>query len=234
MSLDRIRPMRLQDRSVVYRDLLPVIADSYPRADRWLEGRLIDVLDGRADCLIARDGQGLRAIAIQTPKGPGQLKLSTIWVAERARGRGIGARLVARCRRVWRRREIAEVWVTASPSAVDSVAALLLPRGFAIEAHSASRYKVGDVETVLRWTPQSDTERPRVSVRSPVGGVSRAFRSLSGACTRLRIADGMALHIPTYRGVDIAYGAWAFGHLGVDAVAPMASRESLALLAADR
>jgi ribosomal protein S18 acetylase RimI-like enzyme len=159
--------MAMHDRRVVYRDLLPVIAESYPRAEQWLERRLDDVLDGRAECLIARDSHGLRAVVIQTPKGTAQLKLSTIWVAERARGRGIGARLITRCRKVWLRREIAEVWVTASPSSIDAVAGLLAPRGFAVAARTAGRYSAGEVETVLRWTPALDVPSsffPRFSV----------------------------------------------------------------------
>jgi GNAT superfamily N-acetyltransferase len=175
--------MRLQDRAVVYRDLLPVIASAYPHADLWLERRLNDVLDAKADCFIARDARGLRAIVIQTPKGSGRLKLSTIWVAERARGRGLGARLLDRCHKVWHQHAIDEVWVTASPAAVQSVERVLIPRGFVVSAYDRGRYTPGHIETVLCWTPHTDichdgrSHAHYRSGRRPVGAVAPAGMS---------------------------------------------------------
>jgi ribosomal protein S18 acetylase RimI-like enzyme len=213
--------MRVRDRSLVYRDLLPVIADSYPNAEGWLQRRMDDVLDGAADCLIARDRRGLRAVAIQTPKGRGEAKLSTIWVAERARGRGLGAKMIARCRQVWRRRETEEVWVTVSPASLDAVLALLLPRGFVIAARMTSRYKPGQTETVLRWTPEQDTwsslaqaHRHLVATCKSPGRVWRlsSLGSASGAHARIHRPCGhIAPFLWALRGAKPDTGAHSVG-----------------------
>jgi ribosomal protein S18 acetylase RimI-like enzyme len=152
----RVRAYRPDDYAVVMRDLLPVIAESYPRARSWLEQRLEDVAAGSASCDLARDRHGLRAIAIQTPKGRGAVKLSTIWVAERARGRHLGAQLADRARRIWIAADVERAWVTVGEGAESSVSRLLLPRGFIVTQVEADRYAEGGRETVLYWTPERD------------------------------------------------------------------------------
>src|SRR5260370_4029906 len=96
-----ICPYRSRHRAVVFRDLGPVLADGCPRSDEWLERRLQDVASGRAACELVPDRRGLRGITIETAKGGRKLKLSTIWVAERARGQGLGGLLLDRCRGRW-------------------------------------------------------------------------------------------------------------------------------------
>jgi GNAT superfamily N-acetyltransferase len=168
--------MRLCDRSVVYGGLLPVIAASYPHADRWLKRRLDDVLDAKADCFLARDARGLTGVVIQAPKGPARLKLSTIWVAPRARGRGLGGALLERCHALWHRRDIDEVWITAGPNALESVGRLLAPHGFVPCAYEPGRYRHGQIETVLCWTPATD--RCRRAVKDSSGPAPQPSRAL--------------------------------------------------------
>ena len=172
-------PMRLTDRSSVYWGLLPVIANSYPRAEGWLQGRLDDVLEGKADCFLARDAIGLRGVVIQTPKGRDRLKLSTIWVAPRARGQGLGKALVERCHETWHQRETREVWVTAGREAIESVERVLRPYGFVPSAYHPDRYREGHIETVLCWTVATDhcpavAEEPSRVLPRPGPAVKRA------------------------------------------------------------
>ena len=149
-----IRPYTWADATVVARDLLPVIRDSYPKADRWLAGRLDEVLAGRARCNLARDLHGVRGLTIETPKGRGRLKLSTIWVAERMRRQGLGQLLLAECEMRWLRDDLEEVWLTASSAACDSIAPLLIPRGFELTTVEEERYREGWAEAVFHWSPE--------------------------------------------------------------------------------
>src|SRR4051812_11860987 len=96
-----IRPYRQGDRALVLRDLAPVLAAAYPGGDHWLARRLDDVAAGAAKCDMVCTGNHLAAIAIETPKGERKIKLSTLWVADAVRGRGLGARLLDHCRRSW-------------------------------------------------------------------------------------------------------------------------------------
>lgn len=162
-GVDALRPLIGFDRGIVRRDLLPAICSSYPGAKAWLEGRLEDVMEGSARCQLARDLHGLRAIAIETPKAPGHLKLSTIWVPERARGRGLGRRLLVECRDRWLRDELEQVWVTVAPPSYPSISPLLLAHGFRQTGIDSDRYGEGRPEAIFTWHPDQE---PVVSLRS--------------------------------------------------------------------
>lgn len=155
---DFLRPFVDADGSVVLRDLLPVLDPIYPGFDVWLDSRLQDVLAGVARCNLARDLHGLRAIAIETPKGPGCLKLSTIWVADRARGNGLGSRLLSDCRNRWVQAGLDRVWVTVSPFAYLPVSRLLVTNGFRQTAVDPDRYGKGRPEAVFTWRPEQDPD----------------------------------------------------------------------------
>ena len=161
---DALRPLTGFDRGAVRRDLLPVISSSYPGAEAWLERRLEDVIEGSARCQLARDLLGLRAIAIETPKAPGHLKLSTIWVTERARRQGLGSCLLLECRDRWLRHELEQVWVTVSPTSYPSISPLLLAHGFRQTGIDPDRYGEGRPEAIFTWCPDQE---PVLSFRSP-------------------------------------------------------------------
>jgi GNAT superfamily N-acetyltransferase len=153
---DLIRPYHAVDRPVVLADLLPVLRQSYSCSTMWLPRRLDDVLAYSARCHLARDLRGLRAIAIETPKGRGRLKLSTIWVADRAREKGLGSELLAASRARWLCEDLQQVWVTVSPAARGSMSKLLLANGFTQTAVDTDRYGSDRPETIFTWYPHQD------------------------------------------------------------------------------
>jgi ribosomal protein S18 acetylase RimI-like enzyme len=150
-----LRPCHEVDRPVIEQDLTSTLLRSYPRADRWLSHRLEDVLEGSADAYLARDLRGLQAIAIETPKAHGKLKLSTIWVAERARRKGLGTRLLQECRNRWLERGLDEVWITVSPLAFSAVSPLLFAHDFRLTAVAKERYEKGRPEAIFTWRPEN-------------------------------------------------------------------------------
>lgn len=163
---DLLRPCLNADRRVILRDLLPQLERSYPGSDRWLPRRLDDILAGSARAFLARDLHGLRAIAIETPKGAGRLKLSTVWVAERARHNGLGSRLIAESQRRWLEAGLQEVWVTVSPRSYQSMSKLLVANGFLFAGVDPDRYGEARPEAIFSWRPEqiAATIRPRISI----------------------------------------------------------------------
>lgn len=166
---NRVRPMISSDRGAIARDLLPVLV-TYPGAEQWLSRRLDEVLAGDARCHLSRDWLGLRGIAIETPKAPGQLKLSTIWVAPRARGRGLGAALLMDCRQRWLRDELDKAWVTVSPVAYSALATVLPRHGFLYTASDPDRYGADRPESIFTWRPDQDPHNLATAQNMPVAG----------------------------------------------------------------
>jgi N-acetylglutamate synthase-like GNAT family acetyltransferase len=123
---------------------------AYPGSAGWMTRRLAELRAGTGRCLLARDEQGLCALAIQVPKGEGRIKLCSLWVREDLRRQGLGGALIERCLMGWHQDGAKEVYVTANEKALPFVAGLLTPRGFRIVASCPDRYRDGEVETVLR------------------------------------------------------------------------------------
>ena len=134
------------------RALSAPLAAQYPGGDAWLRRRLADAEHGRARCHLQWDGGSVAGVAIETPKGPGRLKLSTLWIAPGARGRGLGRVLVDHCAKGWRRDGIDRVHVTVGEDALPEIAGVLRPHGFALVAREPDRYGPGRDESVLVWT----------------------------------------------------------------------------------
>jgi GNAT superfamily N-acetyltransferase len=158
----RFRPYRSSDRPKAVR-LLPFIDDRYPAGSAWLNRRLSDCADGKATCTLAENVIGdLVGVAIETPKGARTIKLSTLWVAPSARGRGIGTALVGSLITKWNRAEIEESWVTVGLRYSDLLIRTLEPLGFAPIGLAIDRYIEGESELVLGWKP-SEPAITRVS-----------------------------------------------------------------------
>lgn len=147
------RAYRHEDRDAVLQSLAQPLSQQYPGGASWLRSRLRDVDAGAARCHVHIDGDALVGVAIETPKGPQRLKLSTLWVAPDARERGFGSALARHCVAGWRREGIERVHITASEEALPGVAAILEPLGFRPAAVETDRYGPGRHETVLVWTP---------------------------------------------------------------------------------
>jgi ribosomal protein S18 acetylase RimI-like enzyme len=158
IASEPLRRYTSADRGIMLRDLGAALRPLYPNSGHWLARRLDDVEEGRAGCTLSRDLIGLRAATIETPKGSGELKLSTIWVAERARCRGLGTRLLDDCRGRWLASDLERVWVTAGGPAAAQVAKLVLSRGFRFATIERGRYGEGRDEQVFVWTPENDAE----------------------------------------------------------------------------
>jgi ribosomal protein S18 acetylase RimI-like enzyme len=141
----------VQDRLDVTIALADSLEAQYPGGARWLERRLSDVEAGDAAChLIRRDGE-LAALAIETPKAPRRLKLSTFWVAPQHRRSGLGRLLARDCRDRWLVDDIEHVHVTASNEALAGVNAVLASIGFVFVCVEYARYGIARDETVLAW-----------------------------------------------------------------------------------
>lgn len=127
--------------------LLRDLPIDYPGGDAWLDSRLADVLDGRAECWVAAAGDQVAGTVILTPKSSA-LKLSTIFVAPLARGRGIGGRLMDETIAAACRHGCSEVYVTVAEHKVSLLEPLLTSRGFIRTAVEADRYGPGRTEVI--------------------------------------------------------------------------------------
>src|SRR3569833_3359205 len=81
------------DESGVMKMLRLVLGSLYPGGGSWLTRRLRDVADKRARFTLALVGNKLVGVLIETPKAGKRVKISTLYVAESERGRGIAGKL---------------------------------------------------------------------------------------------------------------------------------------------
>lgn len=152
----QLRPYMATDADTVASLVGPTLEALYPNGEAWLNQKLDDIGTGNAICTLAEFGTKPVGLTIETLKGPGRRKLSTIWVHESMRGHGVGTQLARACLQDWRDSHLNEVRVTARLRVADSIARLLVPVGFAYRALEHNRYGTGQHELVLVWTPDSD------------------------------------------------------------------------------
>jgi ribosomal protein S18 acetylase RimI-like enzyme len=148
-----LRHYRSADDNQV-RNLLKVLPILYPNGAKWLDRRLSDVLDGKAVCRVALWRRLVIALTIETPKGSGAVKLSTICVDERFRHLGIGRALLARSYRGWLHHDVCSAYVTADSSLLPALLPLLDCFGFQIIGLDRNRYAQGRDELVFCCRPQ--------------------------------------------------------------------------------
>ncbi|MDE3137114.1 MAG: GNAT family N-acetyltransferase [Acidobacteriota bacterium] len=146
-----MRPYRSRDREAVFR-LLSFLPSLYPKGAEWLDGRLEDVLRGRARCTLAFADVRLAGVTIETPKGKYTTKLSTIWVAPEHRASGIGTALLDACRRGWERSGVRSAYVTADVRAGQALWPVLKGLSFRPTNVEKDRYGEGRDETVFHWS----------------------------------------------------------------------------------
>jgi GNAT superfamily N-acetyltransferase len=160
----RIRPLQPEDRPAVLLQLGPVLTASYPQGQAWLVRRLEDVLRGEAYCHVVRDRVGLAGLTIE------------IWVAERRRGHGLGAALIANCQRRWITSGVEEAWVTAASPVQPALERTLVPLGFHFATKEANRYGLGRDELVYRWeTEAAATQASSLRCTGWLGALSPAW-----------------------------------------------------------
>lgn len=119
--------------------LLRELPLDYPGAARWLDRRLADALSGVAECWTIVDGVEVVGVTILTPKSRA-LKLSTIYVREESRGRGLGAMLIGQAIESARLLERDEIYVTVAEHKLDLLKPLLQSHGFTHTAVEENRY----------------------------------------------------------------------------------------------
>lgn len=91
-------------------------------------------------------------LAAETPKAENRLKLSTFWVKETVRRRGIGRILIEFLVRRWLEAELVEVYVTVRLGREEELLGLLAQYGFVAGDVVPDRYGPGKDEVVLKWT----------------------------------------------------------------------------------
>jgi ribosomal protein S18 acetylase RimI-like enzyme len=148
----RLRPYEPADAGRVVQLVADVLERLYPTGGEWLERKQRSFEREGARCTLAEVGSTLLGLTIESVKGLGRCKLSTIWVNEPARGRGIGTALLDSCLVGWRRELLNEAYVTVSLQVVGVVALLLVPKGFQLRALERDRYGAGRDEVVLAWS----------------------------------------------------------------------------------
>jgi len=149
----RLRPCQASDAGGVAQLVGDALERLYPTGGEWLDSKLRN-LDGKGvQCTLAEVGSTLLGVTIETVKGIGRRKLSTIWVNEAVRGKGIGTALIDSCLASWQRELLKEAYVTASLQVIEVVAFLLVPAGFQFRALEPDRYGADRDEVILAWTP---------------------------------------------------------------------------------
>lgn len=140
--------------------LLAFLPDYYPGAGAWLERRLEEAERCPGTCRLGfLDGQ-LAGITIVTPKSSRRSKLSTIYVDECARGRGLGTALLREVLSGWRDIKIDRGHVTVPACRVPELEPLLLAHGFRKEGLELCRYGPGRDEMIYAWSRTTPSGLP--------------------------------------------------------------------------
>jgi hypothetical protein len=141
-------PYELSDREQVF-SLLSFLPTLYPGGYEWLDRRLEEVLLGAARCTLARVSRRIAGIAIETPKGNGIVKLSTIFVDPKFRHRRIGTALLRNCTNLWRLDSIENCYITADHRIAPDLSPLLAKFSFKEKSVISNRYGPGRHEVVF-------------------------------------------------------------------------------------
>jgi hypothetical protein len=148
-----------QDHEAISALLAEPLSFLYPGGQEWLSRRLATLAEtGRAT--VVASGATVIAVAIETWKPAGRVKLSTFFVCPESRQSGVGALLAANLVQRWNAERRPEAYVTVSESAVEALSRVLVPLGFAHLAMESNRYGVGRHEHVLTWLGQSGSSSP--------------------------------------------------------------------------
>lgn len=120
----------------------------------WLRRRLREISDGWGTCTLAVIDGAVAGISIETPKAEGKVKLSTLFVNERYRRRGVGTALVARCTQAWAQQSIPSAYVTVATAVEPRLGPILTSFGFLRSAIVKNRYGRDRHEAIYDWEPR--------------------------------------------------------------------------------
>lgn len=160
-----VRPSSWHDRNIEFRPfgprdqpailgLLSGLSTIYPDSAGWLRRRLTDTLEHRARCTVAVLDDVPVAVLIESPKGPTEIKLSTLYVAPEYRRLGIATHLIALARSRWMRNGVDRVYVTMDRGRSDLVYRFFGSKGFVKLGEVRDRYGPGRAELIMQWRPE--------------------------------------------------------------------------------
>ena len=131
------------------------LSQLYPNGREWLDRKLFEVGEGRASGLVVEGHEGeILGALLETPKGKGRVKLSTIFVARRYRRRGVGTALMRSLNVNWQIRDVEHALVTVAASRVGEIYPFLRDWGFSLATIARERYGPGRDEFVFSWQSQ--------------------------------------------------------------------------------
>lgn len=137
-----VRAARPDDADDISR-LMDPIKSSYPNFDGWRQRALKD-----KNFFVAEVEGKVAGVAVWSRKDDRVAKLSTFYVGDDYRGRGIGPHLLFHQIRLWASERIEKVYVTVSSERLH-VLDFFFSYGFRIEGVSTRRYKSGTSEFIL-------------------------------------------------------------------------------------
>ena len=156
-----VRLAQSPDEAQLFQSVGSVVDDLYPNGREKLMAKLLLNTALRDNSfVVALDGE-IVAYAAETPKANQRLKLSTFWVREDMRRRGIGRRLIELMVPRWREAGLAECYVTVRLGREQELLALLSKYGFSFGEVVPNLYGPGRDEVVLKWTPISQVDSRR-------------------------------------------------------------------------
>jgi hypothetical protein len=125
----------------------------YPLGRAKLTDRCLDAISGRASGTVVLQDGHVHAFSMESPKGAGRVKLSTLWVHPHVRERGICRALIAHLCQGWLRLGIVNVYLTVRQGIHEPMLRALSDFGFKLEVVVPDRYGAGRNEVVLSWEP---------------------------------------------------------------------------------
>lgn len=129
--------------------LLGYLPSLYPKADLWIDKTLQHIESRRSSCFIGHSRGEILGVWIESDKGLRSRKISTIFIDERARGRGLGSSLYDAAYCAWRRQGLDHVYVTVPHCRLPKMQRFLSSRDFYESAYLPSRYGEGRHESVF-------------------------------------------------------------------------------------
>jgi len=128
----------------------------YPGGLAWFDNKFDHLLLGKGRGVVAEYNSKILGVAITTPKGSKREKLSTLKIANKYRGLGIGTYLLNYMKRNWVQRGLDKVWVTVDARDVETVGYFSKKASFSNLSISKNRYGEGRDEVVLGWKIENE------------------------------------------------------------------------------
>lgn len=129
--------------------VLSFIESLYPDGLQWLQKRLTDVEGGKAFCTVAIFREQFAGLLIDTPKGIRTRKISTFYVRDPFRHKGVATSLLAHHADEWRKAGIDRIYITAPTKGQDSLERFLAHHGFHLVSIAPEKYGEGRDEAIF-------------------------------------------------------------------------------------